>query len=81
MDQVAQDFSKQFWLEMKEGREIYEQLKFYGFPILIKDHTLTYGLRAIDVLEIKRLEKRELKDEIFLPPTGYQRIIPKTSKK
>jgi hypothetical protein len=43
MDQVAQDFSKQFRLEVKEGREIYEQLKFYGFPILIKDHTLTYS--------------------------------------
>jgi hypothetical protein len=81
MDKVAQGFSKQFRLEMKEGREIYEQLKSYGFPILVKDHTLTYGLRPIDVLEIKRLEKRELKDEIFLPPTGYQRIIPKTSKK
>jgi hypothetical protein len=81
MDKVAQGFSKQFRLEMKEGREIYEQLKSYGFPILIKDHTITYGLRPIDVLEIKRLEKRELKDDLFLPPSGYQRIIPKAYKK
>jgi hypothetical protein len=81
MDKVAQGFSKQFRIEMKEGREIYEQLKSYGFPILVKDYALTYGLRPIDVLEIKRLEKRELKDGLFLPPSGYQRIIPKIPKK
>ena len=81
MDRVAQGFSKQFRTEMKEGREIYEQLKSYGFPILVKDYKLTYGLRPIDVLEVKRLEKRELKDDLFLPPSGYQRIIPKTPKK
>ena len=81
MDKVAQGFSKQFRIEMKEGREIYEQLKSYGFPILAKDYTLTYGLRPIDVLEVKRLEKRELKDDLFLPPSGYQRIIPKAPAK
>jgi hypothetical protein len=81
MDKVAQGFSKQFRIEMKEGREIYEQLKPYGFPILVRDPTLTYGLRPIDVLEVKRLDKRELKDDLFLPPSGYQRIIPKAPKK
>jgi len=81
MDKVAQGFSKQFRIEMKEGREIYEQLKPYGFPILVRDPTLTYGLRPIDVLEVKRLEKRELKDDLFLPPSGYQRIIPKAPNK
>ena len=39
MDKVTQDFSNQFRLEMKERREIYEQLKSYGIPILVKDHT------------------------------------------
>lgn len=81
MEKVAQGFSKDFRIEMKEGREIYEKLKSYGFPILIKDHTLTYGLRAIDVLEVKRIEKKELKDEVFLPPVDYQRIIPELPKK
>lgn len=81
MDRVAQGFSKDFRLEMKEGREIYEKLKPYGFPILIKDHTITYGLGAIDRVEVKKMEKKELKDEVFLPPAGYQKIIPETSKK
>ena len=81
MDRVAQGFSKDFKLEMKEGREIYEKLKPYGFPILIKDYSMTYGLGAIDRVEVKRMEKKELKDEVFFPPAGYQRIIPKSPKK
>jgi len=68
-------------VEMKEGREIYEKLRPYGFPILIKDHTITYGLGAMDRVEVKKIEKKELKDEVFLPPAGYQKIIPETSKK
>jgi hypothetical protein len=81
MDRVAQGFLKDFRLEMKEGREIYEKLKPYGFPILIKDYTMTYGLGAIDRLEVKKMEKKELKNEVFLPPAGYQKIIPAPSKK
>jgi len=81
MDRVAQGFSKEFRSEMKEGREIYEKLKPYGFPILIKDYSMTHGLGGIDALEVKKLEKKELKDEVFLPPSGYQRIMPEPSKK
>jgi hypothetical protein len=81
MDRVAQGFSKEFKLEMKEGREIYEKLKPYGFPILIKDYTMTYGLAPIDRVEVKKIEKRELKDEVFLPPAGYQKIVPELGKK
>jgi len=81
MDRVAQGFSKDFRLEMKEGREIYEKLKPYGFPILIKDYTMTYGLGAIDRVEVKKIEKKELKEEVFLPPAGYQKIVPEPSKK
>jgi hypothetical protein len=81
MDRVAQGFSKDFSREMKEGREIYEKLKPYGFPILIKDYTTTYGLGPMDRLEVKKIEKRELKEELFLPPADYQKIIPKGSKK
>jgi hypothetical protein len=66
---------------MKEGREIYDKLKAFGFPILVKDYTITYGLKAMDVLEVKKMEKRELMDEIFLPPGGYQKIVPEPSKK
>jgi hypothetical protein len=81
MDRVAQGFSKDFSREMKEGREIYEKLKPYGFPILIKDYTTTYGLGAMDRLEVKKIEQRELKEDLFLPPADYQKIIPKPSKK
>ena len=81
MDRVAQGFSKEFRFEMKEGREIYEKLKPHGFPILVKDYTITYGLGAIDVLEIKKLERKDLKEDVFLPPPGYQRIIPELPKK
>ncbi len=80
MDRIAQGFSKEFRSEMREGREIYEKLKSYGFPILIKDYTIAYGL-GIDVLEVKKLEKRELKKEVFLPPSGYERIITELPKK
>ncbi len=81
MDRVAQGFSKDFRSEMKEGREIYEKLKPYGFPILVKDYGTTYGLAAIDRVEVKRVEKRELKDDVFLAPAGYQKVIPESGKK
>jgi hypothetical protein len=81
MDRVALVFSKEFRHEMKESREIYEKLKPFGFPVLTKDYTMTYGLGAIDRVEVKKIEKKELKDEIFLPPAGYQRIIPEPPKK
>ena len=81
MDKVALGFSKEFKTEMKEGREIYEKIKALGFPILIKDYTIAHGLGGVDVLEVKKLEKKELKDEVFLPPKGYQRVIPEPSKK
>ena len=81
MDRVAKVFSKDFWHEMKEGREIYEKLKPYGFPVLIKDYTMTYGLGVIDRVEVKKIEKKELKEEVFLPPPGYLKIIPDSSKK
>lgn len=81
MDRVAQGFSKDFRREMKEGREIYEKVKPYGFPILVKDHAIAYGLRPIDRVEVKRIDKRELKDDVFLPPADYQKIVPEPSKK
>jgi hypothetical protein len=81
IDKVALGFSKEFKTEMKEGREIYEKIKAFGFPILIKDYSITQGLGGIDVLEVKKIEKRELQDEVFLPPKGYQRILPDSSKK
>jgi len=34
-------------------------LKPYGYPILVKDYAITYGLRGIDVLEVIKLEKKE----------------------
>ncbi len=81
MDRVAQGFSKDFRSEMKEGREIYEKLKPFGFPILVKDYATSHGLAAIDRVEVKKVEKRELKDDVFLPPAGYQKVIPESGKK
>jgi hypothetical protein len=81
MDRVSLEFSREFKAEMKEGREIYEKVKALGFPILVKDYTLTYGLGDANVLEVKRMEKKELDDEVFLPPKGYQKMIPESSRK
>lgn len=81
MDRVAQVFSKDLRHEMKEGREIHEKLKPFGFAVLIKDYTTTYGLGAIDRVEVKKMEKKELKEEIFFPPAAYRRIIPEPSRK
>ena len=81
MDRVARVFTKDFRLEMKEGREIYEKLKPFGFPVLTKDYTMTYGLGAIDRVEVKKIEKKELKEEVFFPPPGYQKIVPAAPKR
>jgi hypothetical protein len=81
MDKVALGFSKEFKTEMKESREIYEKIKSFGFPILVKDYAIAHGLGGVDVLEVKTIEKRELKDEVFFAPKGYQRVIPESSKK
>ncbi len=81
MDRVAQGFSRDFRSEMKEGKEIYKNLKPYGFPILIKDYASSHGLAAIERVEVKKVEKRGLKNDIFLPPAGYQKVIPESGKK
>jgi hypothetical protein len=81
MERASQGFGKEFQQGMQEGKEIYEKLKPYGFPILIKDFAMTSGLGAIDRVEVKKIEKRDLKDDVFLPPPGYQRIVPESPKK
>jgi hypothetical protein len=80
MDRVAQGFSRDFKMEMYEGREIYEKLKPLGFPILVKDYSLALGL-PIDVLEVKKWERKDLGDEVFNPPKGYERIVTDSQKK
>jgi hypothetical protein len=32
-------------------------------------------------MEVRKVEKRDLGGEVFLPPAGYQRIIPEAPKK
>lgn len=81
MDRVSQVFSRDFRHETEEGREIHKKLKPFGFPVLIKDHATTHGLGAIDRVEVKKMDKKEMKEEIFFPPVDYQRIIPEASKK
>lgn len=81
MERVAKGFSKDFQIEMKEGREIYQKLKVFGIPILVKDYTLTYGLAPVIILEVMAIEQKELQKEIFLPPAGYKRIIPESFRR
>ena len=81
MEKAAQGFSKELPSELKEGREIHQKLKPYGFSILVKDYAITSGLKAIDILEVKKIERKELKKEIFLPPAGYERIVPQSGRK
>ena len=81
MEKTAQGFSKELRSELKEGREIHQKLKPYGFSILVKDYAITSGLKAIDVLEVKKIERKELNREIFLPPAGYERVVPQPGRK
>ena len=81
MEKVAQGLSKEFRSDTKEGQEIYEKLKPYGFPILVKDYAISYGLGPVNVLEVKKIERRDLKEDIFLPPPDYRRVIPEVPKK
>ena len=81
MEKASQGFSKEFRSELKEGQEIQKRLKPYGFSILIKDYTVTHGLGAVDVLEIKKIEQKELEEGVFLPPSGYERIVPQPPQK
>ena len=80
MDRAVQGYSKEFGVAMQEGREIYQKIKPYGFPVFVKDYSLAQGL-AIDVLEVKQWERKELGKEVFAPPSGYERIIVEPSKK
>jgi hypothetical protein len=81
MEKATQGFSKEFRSEIREGQEIQKKLKPYGFSILVKDYTLTHGLGAIDVLEIKKIEQKDLKEEVFSPPSGYERVMPQPPKR
>ena len=81
MDKANEVFSREFRSEVREGQEIQKKLRPYGFSILVKDYTLTSGLKGVDVLEVKKIEHQELKDEVFLPPPGYERVVPRSEKK
>ena len=81
MEKVATGFTKGFKAEMKEGREIYEKLKPYGFPLLVKDYTISYGLGAMEVLEVKKLERRDLSEDLFSAPKDYRKISPEPARK
>ncbi len=81
MEQAAGGLSTELQSQMAEGREIYEKLKPYGFPILVKEYTIAPGMKPIDVLEVKSVEKKELDETVFLPPKGYERVIVAPSNK
>ena len=81
MEKANQGFSREFRSESREGREIQQKLKPHGFSILVRDLSSTYGLGGIDVLEVKRIEQKELKNEVFTPPSGYSRIVPQPPEK
>ena len=79
MERVAQGFSRDYKMEMHEGREIYENLKPHGFPILVKDYSMAQGL-PLDVLEVKKWERKDLGEELFHSPQGYERIVTDSPK-
>jgi hypothetical protein len=81
MERMSQGFSTEFRSGMAEARDIHEKLKPYGFPIRVRDYSVTYGLKGVDVLEVKKIEQRELKDDVFSPPAGYASITLEPSKK
>ncbi len=81
MEKIARSFSKEFKIEMKEGRQIYDQLKSYGIPILVKDYMISYGLAPVTVMEVRTIVEKDLGEEVFSPPSGYQRILPEVLKK
>jgi len=80
MEKAAQGLSKELGPEVKEEKEIHQRLKPYGFSILIRDYTATKGRQGIDVLEVKKIERKEIKPEVFQPPAGYVRVVPPTKK-
>ena len=81
MEKASLGFSKEFRSELKEGQEIQKRLKPYGFSILVRDYTVTPRLRSVDVLEIKKIEQKDLKEEVFSSPSGYERVMPQPPKR
>jgi hypothetical protein len=81
MERVSKGFLKDLRSQIDEGQEIYQKLKPYGFPVLVRDYEVTYGLRGMDVLEVKTVEHKDLDEAIFLPPKGYERIRLEEPKK
>jgi hypothetical protein len=79
LERTGQAFSKGFSGEMKEGQEIYKKLRPHGYSILVKDLSIAHGL-PVPVLEVKKIVKKELGDELFSPPEGYRKIVPETPK-
>jgi hypothetical protein len=75
MERVSKGFSSEFRNQVAEGREIYEKLKPYGFPIVVKDYMIIHGSEGLSVVEVKKLEQKELSEELFLPPKGYARVL------
>ncbi|MEI9479126.1 MAG: DUF4412 domain-containing protein [Deltaproteobacteria bacterium] len=75
MERVSKGFSMEFRNQVAEGREIYEKLKPYGFPIVVKDYAIIDGSEGLSVVEVKKLEQKELNEELFLPPKGYERVL------
>lgn len=75
MERVSKGFSMEFRNQVAEGREIYEKLKPYGFPIVVKDYAIIHGSEGVSVVEVKKLEQKELNEEIFMPPKGYERVL------
>jgi hypothetical protein len=75
MERVSKGFSMEFRNQVAEGREIYEKVKPYGFPIVVKDYAIIHGSEGLSVVEVKKLEQKELNEELFLPPKGYERVL------
>ncbi len=81
MEMAAQGLSTEVRSQLKEGREIHRKLKPYGFSIRVRDYTISQNTGGVDTLEVKKIERKELKPEVFQPPASYQKITPPPVKK
>ena len=43
--------------------------------------TISYGLGAMEVLEVKKLERRDLSEDLFSAPKDYRKISPEPARK
>ncbi|MBI5207537.1 MAG: DUF4412 domain-containing protein [Candidatus Firestonebacteria bacterium] len=57
-----------------EEYEITKAIENYGFPILSKRYSIFLDEKVEDFIEIKKIEKKNLKNNVFAPPSEYKEV-------